>query len=130
MKCPRDGSRLARAKIDGIRLKKCPECAGIWLDFHELEAVCGLKLADVESHLREEVDEIVNNTDAVAGYMRCPRCPNGRLQQITYTILRPVRIDRCDQCLGCWVDHGELDAILQEKQTLDEELSIAHLRML
>ncbi|WP_391580981.1 zf-TFIIB domain-containing protein [Bythopirellula polymerisocia] len=39
-------------------------------------------------------------------------------------------MDRCDQCLGCWVDHGELDVIVQEKQTLDEELSIAHLRML
>ncbi len=33
--------------------------------------------------------------------------------------MNPVAIDRCTTCLGLWLDDGELDAIIGEKQTLD-----------
>ena len=128
MKCPRDGLQLARSKIDDIELDTCPECEGIWLDCHELEALYGLNLADIECHLPKVVADTGDDAGGVAGYLRCPRCPDGRLQQITYTFQQLVRIDRCDQCLGCWVDKGELDLIVQEKHTLEDEFSVRHLR--
>ncbi|QEG34763.1 zf-TFIIB domain-containing protein [Bythopirellula goksoeyrii] len=129
MKCPRDESQLARAKIDGIRLHKCLECSGIWLEFHKLEAICGLKLSNIESHIQEIDDASLNNDVTSGGYMRCPRCPKGRLQKVSYTFMHPIRIDRCNQCLGCWVDKGELDAIVQEKTTLDEQFSESHFQI-
>ena len=47
----------------------------------------------------------------------------GRLQEITFTFTTRVRIDRCDQCLGVWIDAHELDRILGEKVVLDNALA-------
>ena len=130
MKCPRDGSQLATAEIDSVALNKCPECGGLWLDHDGLATVCTLHVDDVEGHIRTQGAASTVEEDRIARYMRCPRCPSGQLQQITYTIMRPVKIDRCAQCLGFWLDKGELDAIVEEKKALDEEFSLGHLRML
>ena len=124
MNCPRDGAHLSKATIDDIELDACPECAGIWLDYRELKAVCGLSFTEVEQNLRKSLDSDQGEAVPSQRYMPCPRCPEGRLQQIAYTYMLPVRVDRCDQCLGIWVDNHELDAIVAERKRLDEEFSM------
>ncbi|WP_197530477.1 zf-TFIIB domain-containing protein [Bythopirellula polymerisocia] len=59
--------------------------------------------------------------------MRCPRCLDGRLQGITYTLSNSIRIDRCEKCLGLWIDETELDAILHEEKWLESEFLPEHL---
>jgi Zn-finger nucleic acid-binding protein len=44
--------------------------------------------------------------------------------------MKPVRIDRCEQCFGVWLDNEELDAIMAEKKDLDEVEPGARLRAL
>jgi len=129
MKCPRDGAQLSTVRIDGIEPDMCPKCAGVWLDYDELKVVCGLHLTEVEKNLHEGIPVTGYEAGEVEGYMRCPQCPEGRLQQITYIFRLPVRIDRCDQCLGFWVDKTELDAIVSEKKRLDEEFAARRLLM-
>jgi Zn-finger nucleic acid-binding protein len=127
MRCPRDGAELSRARIDGIELDRCSECEGLWLDRGELRQVCELGLEDVEDEIHVTHQAESGELARPPGYMRCPACPDGRLQRISITVLHPVRVDRCDQCLGLWLDRSELDAIVHERRQLDSEYSIGRL---
>lgn len=40
-------------------------------------------------------------------YMHCPKCGQ-KLEEISYF---DIKIDRCTECEGIWLDHGELDVI-------------------
>ncbi len=54
-------------------------------------------------------------------YMRCPKC-GMELSDVDY---KGIRIDKCLQCEGIWLDAGELDAISKlEKTTFDKLLSV------
>ncbi|HPD17902.1 MAG TPA: zf-TFIIB domain-containing protein [Planctomycetota bacterium] len=120
MNCPRDGAALARVKLLGLDLDKCHQCDGIWLDRGELERLRDAKVSGVEEALEKKYGNPQVQDGAVSAHMRCPRCKDARLLRYTYTYLNPVSIDRCERCHGVWVDDGELDAILGEKQKLDE----------
>ncbi len=39
MKCPKCGMALIEIDYKNIRVDKCSDCAGIWLDSGELEAI-------------------------------------------------------------------------------------------
>lgn len=54
-------------------------------------------------------------------YMHCPKC-GMELSEIDY---KGIRIDKCFQCDGIWLDSGELQAISKlEKSGLDKLLSV------
>ena len=54
-------------------------------------------------------------------YMRCPKC-GMELSEIDY---KGIRIDKCFQCEGIWLDSGELQAILKlEKTNLGKLFSV------
>jgi len=42
MRCPKCGMQLVEIDYRGIKIDKCTECAGVWLDEGELEAVMDL----------------------------------------------------------------------------------------
>jgi len=41
--------------------------------------------------------------------MKCPKCGND-LQEINY---QNVMIERCLECKGIWLDHGELELLVK-----------------
>jgi hypothetical protein len=41
MKCPKCGGDLAEVEFHTVRIDRCPDCNGIWLDAGELEAITG-----------------------------------------------------------------------------------------
>ncbi len=43
MRCPKCGMELIEIDCKGIKVDKCSECAGIWLDAGEFEAVSKLE---------------------------------------------------------------------------------------
>ncbi len=43
MRCPKCGMELIEIDYKGIKVDKCSECEGIWLDAGELEAVAKLE---------------------------------------------------------------------------------------
>lgn len=120
MKCPRDGAELATVRIGDVEVDKCHHCDGLWFDQGELDRVRKLDRTDVEQRLEQQYGSPEVAAGEVQGYMRCPRCKDGRLQAITYTYGKQVRIDRCNECLGVWVDNDELDAILGEQKQLEK----------
>ncbi len=128
MKCPRDGTVLQHVKLAGVELDKCHQCDGIWFDHGELEQLRDAQLPEAEELLERQYGNPEVTPGKVEGYMRCPRCDDGRLQQITYTYMNPVRIDRCESCLGMWLDDEELDAIIGEKKKIDEEFDPSRMK--
>ena len=56
----------------------------------------------------------------VDAYMRCPRCGDARLTRHHYTYVDPVSVDRCERCMGIWLDDSELNAIIGEKKQLEQ----------
>ena len=42
-------------------------------------------------------------------YMKCPKCGH----DLATVEFHGVQIDRCPNCDGVWLDHGELDRLLQ-----------------
>ena len=123
MKCPRDGTTLAKVLLLKMELDKCHKCDGIWFDRGELERLRDSSVEDIEEVLERKYGDPEHEEGTVDAYMRCPRCVDARLQRQHYTYLNPVRIDRCEKCLGIWIDDGELNAIVGEKKALDEAAS-------
>lgn len=120
MKCPRDGTELQPVEILKIELDKCHRCDGIWCDRGELERLRDAKIGDIEEAVERKYGDPEFREGVVDAYMRCPRCGDARLQEFHYTYVEPVRIDRCERCMGIWLDDGELNAICGEKKKLEE----------
>ena len=48
MKCPKCGMELIEVDYKGIKVDKCSECEGVWLDAGELEAASKLEKSGLE----------------------------------------------------------------------------------
>jgi Zn-finger nucleic acid-binding protein len=130
MICPRDGTELQKVELAGVELDKCHQCDGLWFDPGELEQLRDAQLSEAEEQIEREYGNPEVTRGEVDGYMRCPRCDDGRLQQITYTYTNRVRIDRCENCLGFWLDDKELDAIIGKKWQSQDKQAPSRLRAL
>ena len=122
MKCPRDGTDLTAIKVGEIEIDKCHHCDGLWFDRGELKQIEKINRSGASNPLEQEIEQQFGNPvvepGSTQGYMRCPRCAEARLQQVTYTFAKQVKVDRCENCLGLWLDRSELDAILGGKKTV------------
>ena len=57
---------------------------------------------------RAEQAKMNQNEERKSHYLRCPKC-GGHL--VTEEFHR-VQVDRCPECHGIWLDHGEIDAVV------------------
>ena len=72
----------------------------------EAEKTKRLKEKLKEQHLEEERER----TKEVC-YMKCPKC-GADLNEVTF---RGIKIDRCLNCDGVWLDEGELEKLAGEE---------------
>jgi len=121
MKCPRDGTDLQKVTLLGLELDKCHTCDGIWLDRGELERLCAADVSGPEELIEKKYGNPTSPPGTVAAHMRCPKCGDARLLRSHYTYQNPVAIDRCERCLGIWLDDSELNAIIGEKKSMEAE---------
>jgi Zn-finger nucleic acid-binding protein len=111
MQCPACARKLRRLKAGTVTLDACQGgCGGIWFDRDELDGVnrehgkTSDKVAEVTRDPAVSVDE--------ASARSCPRCQRATaLEQKLYTLGSGVILDRCPECEGVWLDHGELEKI-------------------
>lgn len=101
MNCPRHGVPLTNSEVPGREFDRCPECAGLWIPGASVDAVLGsgevLKLRSLCSVRRSQLS--------------CPQ--DGEV--LGEGRIGPVTVDLCLQCNGLWLDHGELEQLLQRK---------------
>ena len=72
---------------------------------HDLELIARLR-AHLDAQ-RSSVAKVV----ATLGGLKCPRCA-GPMQEVD---LRHVKVDRCTNCGGVFLDRGELDILTRAK---------------
>jgi len=80
---------------------------------------------DRKKKIEEEKHKLLKEEEKkklkVLHHMRCPKC-GMELIEIDY---RGIKVDRCSECLGIWLDAGELVSISNlEKGTLDKLFSV------
>ena len=56
---------------------------------------------------RARLDEDRAKAERASHYMRCPKC-GGQLEEIEF---HHMKIDRCTDCGGIWLDKGELEML-------------------
>ncbi len=61
MKCPKDGTSLARVDVGAIAIDKCHQCDGIWLDYGELKQL----RSSGQQGIEEELEQRYGNSNLV-----------------------------------------------------------------
>jgi len=94
----------------GVEIHRCIQCAGLWLDPGELQAMVddpGPAQADVAT-LREGMKDVHVPTSRVQ-YRKCPRCTQV-MNRRNFGSHSGVIVDECRQH-GIYLDPGEFEAI-------------------
>ena len=110
MDCPRCSIPLREVDLSkfggehpSVVIDLCPECAGVWLDRGELDQRDESVWTNAEA-----LDFEVVTRDGPAS--ACPKC-SVTLSTITPSEIPDLVIDRCSDCLGFWLDAGELETV-------------------
>jgi Zn-finger nucleic acid-binding protein len=96
MLCPVDDTQLAPGSLGGHRIHHCPQCLGVSLS--------GTLLREVRAHAALQL----HKQGDTAGARPCPE--DGRaMKALDY---KGVTMCACPQCLGLWLDAGQLSRLL------------------
>ncbi|MGE0490232.1 MAG: zf-TFIIB domain-containing protein [Vulcanimicrobiota bacterium] len=89
-------------------IDSCPECFGLWFDGEELSRF--FQSPRLSQHILEE-DAIpdVPSPSRPAETRTCPQCQT----PLRPSLLGDVNLDYCETCQGIWLDHGELNRVVE-----------------
>lgn len=95
-----------------VIIDRCPECRGLWFDGGEVRAF--LKSDSFKERFLAAPKPPASTTgEPTEAFQRdCPRCQRG-LEQFA---IADVTVDICVECLGVWLDAGELARLVQAGQ--------------
>lgn len=93
----------------GMIIDRCTKCKGLWFDVGEISQF--LQSEQLKENFLEpaEPGETINDS----GARQCPRCS----KVMTQPVVGGVRVDICDSCSGIWLDHGELNTLVEVYQS-------------
>ncbi len=120
MVCPRCDSPLFDTAADPSDLHlevnphvdHCCECGGIWLELAALSVLVDVPLEWLREWQARLDAAVAGNAMKAAGEALCPVCQVA-LDERSYAHDESICIDRCTECGGTWLDHGELIAVKQ-----------------
>jgi Zn-finger nucleic acid-binding protein len=84
-----------------LKVDRCSECGGIWLDgreFIDLKELGVFYIKNLDTSGKEPVEK--------NRIRECPRCEV--VLQPARTDDGSIKVDRCPDCKGMWLDRGEL----------------------
>ncbi len=58
MRCPNDSSELFLTKHQGIDVRTCPACQGVWLDRHQLDQIIDQAIASQYADSPDGLDDL------------------------------------------------------------------------
>lgn len=120
MKCPDCRDILKPVDCKGIVLNECPRCNGKWFERGELKRAQaseddGLRWIDFDPFGKD-----AEQLSAASQGKACPECLEN-MQSLKY-MKSDVVIDKCANCKGVWLEHGELAKIIRYlKDIVDRE---------
>lgn len=124
MNCPSCKHQLTSYSYKNVQLDKCPHCHGMWFDKDELRKAKDRTDNDLRWMDFQLFDEKPNKYSAKTESKKiCPKCQLP-LHSQEYMHSK-IRIDRCSQCDGVWLDDEEFNKIIDylEKKIITETAS-------
>jgi len=111
MKCPDCQKELEQISFRGIQIEECLHCKGRWFDREGLKKAKDntdedLRWLDFDPFGRE-----AGQFKVVSEGSMCPKC-SVKMSSLTYENSK-VTIDRCGNCQGIWLHHGEFKKIIE-----------------
>ena len=95
-----------------LELDGCADCGGLWFDRDELQKVMTTPGLLQDLHLPSP-----RLQPAGSGARQCLRCADKPLKQYQ---LGQVEVDACTTCHGTWLDGGELERLMAQRDPLPE----------
>ncbi|MDR5682593.1 MAG: zf-TFIIB domain-containing protein [Armatimonadota bacterium] len=105
--CPRCDTRLLLLVFRDVEVDVCERCGGAWMDTAELQALLSRATMPDADPLMRSLSATAHRPD---GAVLCPRCDAGMVE----VCAGDLRIDRCPEGHGVWLDGGELDHLLRQ----------------
>ncbi len=109
MKCLNCNSDMlnhyVQTKGQEIAYDLCEGCGSLWLDKGELDRLAFQVAGSIEYSSSSP------STNEGPQPRPCPRCSGENLQAVNFLNHTEIRLDRCPNCEGFWLDGGELDLI-------------------
>jgi Zn-finger nucleic acid-binding protein len=115
MKCPACDRKLSEVKVGSVAVDICEGgCGGIWFDALELKKVSQEheSRAGTVVNIHRDAKIMVDDQQPRV----CPRCAEVKLERRIPRLGSVVEIDLCPRCGGYWLDHGELEKIIEENR--------------
>lgn len=80
------------------------------------------KMKRLKERMKQEILQEEKHTIKELCYMKCPKCGGG----LNEVLFRGIKIDRCAECNGVWLDKGELEKLAghEEKSTIKEIIDL------
>lgn len=112
MNCPKcQAETLGEFSVQGVAVDRCPSCAGIWFDAHELSQLLAEEARHVASLRRGHVKDEIEGKKG-----KCPR-DGSELLRVYSSIERSVILDACPDCRGIWLDGGEFEKLFAARRS-------------
>lgn len=114
LRCPKCAAMMDRVEMEKFCVDRCTACGGFWLDSSELQQV------GVRKGAAEKLDAGSKGpAERGRGSMLCPRDQSPLVAKRDEKQSHVV-VDQCRQCLGMFLDAGELKDLASH--TLAEKL--------
>ena len=104
MECPACNVEMADLEGDQMTLRKCGECAGLWIDVADLNRV-------LLHHNLPGIESLGGKMDAEALTGHCPECLVDLVRVNGGDRQHPLHYDSCESCGGLFLESEFADAV-------------------
>lgn len=126
MLCPVCTIELHSRTYEGVPIDACEACQGCWLDGGELARIVSARQVKFDAEARRDVARRLRKPEVPPGeherHIVCPKCREAT-ETVNYGGDSGIIINRCPQCRGIWLDHGELSTIQMLVEGIEDELT-------
>lgn len=104
----------------------CPKCGGIWISQEDFTR--SIKKEPPEDLPEEKVLQMEEPIWAESP-LACPKCAR-KMAKAVYDYRSGIKVDRCEECRGIWLDRGELGRLRAyiRKKIPEEQIIMAKLQ--
>lgn len=102
IRCPHDNVPMAFRERHGVTAHGCSWCRSLWLPTASWQRLCLLGGHALDPRGQHAVPPRLSKRS-------CPVCVG---RQLVLEQVGKIEIDRCPECQGIWLDHGEIERLI------------------
>ena len=110
MQCPMCSVSLRREKYEYVVFDLCPQCRGIWVEGEHFRSLAVRVAAEGDVRSSAKVlfkPRAILTPEADNRIKICPHCHTS-MRMFNYAYDSNIFLDRCDTCMGFWLDPDEI----------------------